>query len=61
MKNVEIRNYAKENGVKLWEIADVYGVSDITFSKKLRYELPEKEKENIMQIIDDLAEAKEDE
>lgn len=61
MKNVEIRNYAKENGVKLWEIADVYGVSDITFSKKLRYELPEKDKENIMQIIDDLAKAKEDE
>lgn len=61
MKNVEIRNYAKENGVKLWEIADVYGVSDITFSKKLRYELPEKDKENIMQIINDLAKAKEDE
>lgn len=61
MKNVEIRNYAKKNDVKLWEIADVYGVSDITFSKKLRYELPEKEKENIIQIIDDLAKAKEDE
>lgn len=61
MKNVEIRNYAKKNDVKLWEIADVYGVSDITFSKKLRYELPEKDKENIMQIINDLAKAKEDE
>lgn len=61
MKNVEIRNYAKKNDVKLWEIADVYGVSDITFSKKLRYELPEKDKENIMQIIDDLAKAKADE
>lgn len=61
MKNIGIRNYAKKNNVKLWEIADVYGVSDVTLSKKLRYELPEKEKENIMQIIDDLAKAKEDE
>lgn len=61
MKNIEIRNYAKKKRVKLWEIADVYGVSDVTLSKKLRYELSEKDKENIMQIIDDLAKAKEDE
>lgn len=61
MKNIELRIYAKKHNIKLWEIADIYGIADSAFSRKLRYELPEKEKENIMQIIDDLAKAKEDE
>ena len=54
--NQEIRAAAKEKGVKMWEIADVYGVNDGNFSRKLRYELPEIEKTKILAIIDEIAE-----
>ena len=40
MCNLEIREAAKENGVFLWQIAEVYGVNDGNFSRKLRKELP---------------------
>ena len=56
MKNKEIRTYAKEKGVKLWQIAAELGINDGNFSRKLRKELPAEQKEKIMQIIDRLAE-----
>lgn len=51
MKNKAIREYAKSCGVRLWEIAEAYGLSDQNFSRKLRHELPDEEKQRIMQII----------
>lgn len=59
MKNQEIRNAAKEKGVKMWEIADVYGINDGNFSRKLRHELPEAEKTTILALIDKIAERRE--
>lgn len=59
MKNNEIREAAKRAGIKLWQIADVYGVSDCNFSKKLRKELPATEKEKILSIIMALADEQE--
>lgn len=56
MSNIEIRQKAKESGVYLWRIADVLGITDGNFSRKLRKELPEAEKEQIFKIIDDLKE-----
>lgn len=55
MENTEIRNRAKEAGVKLWEIAYRYGVNDGNFSRKLRRELPEEERKRILRIIDEIA------
>ena len=55
MFNQEIRKRAAEKGVYLWQIADVLGITDGTFSRKLRKELSEDEKTHILQIIDDLA------
>lgn len=54
MNNQEIRNAAKKKGVKMWEIAEVYGINDGNFSRKLRHELPEGEKNKILAIIDEL-------
>lgn len=54
MANSEIRRKAKENGVHLWRIADALGITDGNFSRKLRKELAEAEKEQIFKIIDDL-------
>ncbi len=55
MNNTDIRKYAKTHGVRLWQIADELGISEITMSRKLRYELSEDEKQKILEIIDELA------
>lgn len=57
--NEHIKRYAKDRGVKLWEVAYRYGITDATFSRKLRRELPTQEREKIMEIIDELAKEKE--
>ena len=53
--NAEIRNAAKSAGVCLWQIAERVGVNDGNFSRKLRRELPEQEKQEILRVINDLA------
>ncbi|MGN0453089.1 MAG: hypothetical protein ACI4GZ_04725 [Ruminococcus sp.] len=54
MSNLDIRKAATNAGVKLWEIAEIYGISDTNFSKKLRRELPEPEKQKIFAIIEQI-------
>ncbi|WP_195411003.1 hypothetical protein [Ruminococcus sp. BSD2780120874_150323_B10] len=39
--NLDIRAAAKSAGVKLWEIADYFGISEPTVTRKLRHELPQ--------------------
>lgn len=58
MCNGDIREAAKKSGVHLWQVADVYGINDGNFSRKLRKELPEEEKNKIMEIIAKLAQEK---
>lgn len=53
--NIEIRNSAKENGVKLWMVAEALGMADSAFSKKLRHELAADERERVLSVIDRLA------
>lgn len=55
MTNQEIRTKAKESGVKLWEVAEAMGMSDCVFSRKLRHELTDGEKEAALTAIDRLA------
>ena len=54
-KNEKIRVAAKTAGVKLWQIAEVVGLSDGNFSRKLRHELPTEEQERILGVIEKLA------
>ena len=54
MQNVDIRKAAKEAKVNLWEIAEVYGINDGNFSRKLRRELPDVEKTKILDIIEQI-------
>lgn len=56
MTNQDVRNYAKSKGVRLWQIAEALHINDGNFSRKLRKELPEVQKQEIIQIIDELAE-----
>jgi hypothetical protein len=58
MKNLEIRQKAKEKGVLLWEVADTLKISEATMTRKLRKELPTKEKDQLFSIIEKLAKEK---
>lgn len=53
--NQGIREYAKLKGVKLWQVADMLGITDGNLSRKLRRELPDIEKALIFEIIDRVA------
>lgn len=55
MANQKIREKAATLRVKLWEVADAYGLSDGNFSRKLRRELPEDEQQRILSIIEQIA------
>lgn len=55
MANEDIRAYAKLHKVKLWEIAAELGITDVTLSKKLRFEIDADEKRKIMKLIDQIA------
>ena len=55
MKNQDIRNKAAGNGVRLWQIAEEIGITDGSFSRRLRKELSQEEKSRIFAIIDRLS------
>lgn len=57
IRNLDIRAAAKESGVRLWEIADELGILDVSFSRKLRKELPAEEKARIYAIISQFSDA----
>lgn len=46
MRNKEIRNAMKQNGITQWKLGELLGVSENTVNRKLRKELPEEEKQN---------------
>lgn len=53
--NIDIRTAAKQNGVRLWEVADRLNVSEPTITRKLRRELPADEKQRIISLIDEIS------
>lgn len=55
LSNQEIRDYARRNGVFLWELAARCGVNDGNFSRKLRQELPPEERRRLMVLVDEIA------
>ena len=58
LSNSDVRTKARENGVRLWEIADKLGISEPTITRKLRHELPADEKQRILAVIDEITAAK---
>ena len=60
MPNTDIKNLAKSNGVKLWQIADALHIQDSALSRKMRYELPDKERMQIIEIIHRISEQRGD-
>ena len=56
MRNKEIRTALFINEIKQCELADAIGCHEQTLSRKLRYELPDDEREKIMNIIKKIVE-----
>lgn len=53
--NEEIRRAIGANGLKQWQIAEALGMRDENFSRKLRTELKDDEREKILSIIEEIA------
>lgn len=54
MNNNDIRMMARNQDVRLWQIADKLNMQDSNFSKMLRKELPSEKKEHIYKIINEI-------
>lgn len=49
--NLDVRECAKKAGIYLWQIAAAIGVSEPTFNRRMRVEMPELEKEQVKHVI----------
>lgn len=55
MCNNEVRNAAGGCGIRLWQVAEAIGMNESAFSRKLRKELPQEEKDRLIAVIEKLA------
>ncbi len=55
MANERLKDAARFSGVKLWEIASRFGVSDGQFSRWMRREFPDEQREKALRFIDEIA------
>ena len=51
MQNHDLRLEAAGAGIRLWQIAEVLGITDSSLSRKLRRELPDNEKAEFREAI----------
>ena len=51
MANERIKAAARDAGVYLWEIAEHLRMTDSAFSRKLRHELSDNEREQVLEVI----------
>lgn len=54
MKNIDIRLAITNKRLKNYEVAAACGVSEFTFSRWLREELPQEKKKRILDVIESL-------
>lgn len=55
MRNEAIKAALKQNAVYQWEVAELLGIPETTFSRKLRHELPEADKVLILEAVEKIA------
>ncbi|WP_286944789.1 hypothetical protein [Acetobacterium sp. UBA5834] len=54
MKNKEIKETLKKANIYQWQVAEAMGIGETALSRKMRKELPEKEKKQIIDVIEEL-------
>lgn len=58
MTGKEIKQMIFDAGLRLWQVAEGFGVAESTFSKKLRHDFTEEEVTRVKSIIKDLTKEK---
>ncbi len=58
MANEVIKARARQRGVFLWEIAEAIGIADSNLSRKLRRELPPQQQNDLLTVVESIAEKK---
>lgn len=51
MTNIDLRKAAKSAKVPFWKIAEAMGISETAMSRKMRHELTEQERQEILSVI----------
>ncbi len=54
MSGTDVKAIIKQNGLKCWEVAEKWGLSDGNFSRKLRKPFSEEDVEKLKNIISEL-------
>ena len=54
MDNEKLRNYAWGKGVKLWQIAEKFGITDASLSRKMRKELNKEDAGKFKEYVDQI-------
>lgn len=54
MSGAEIKKRIKASNIKLWQVAHAFGVTDATFSRKLRFDFNESDTQKVLAIIKEL-------
>lgn len=57
MQNQLIRNYAQEKHIKMWQLADALGIAESTLCRRLRHEIPERNRDVYIYAIDKVAQS----
>lgn len=54
MTGAEIRDMILDSGLRLWRVAEKLGMTDTTFSKRLRHDFSDEEAERIKNAIGEI-------
>lgn len=57
MANVDLKNYIHSKGLFLWNLAEMLKISEATLTRKLRRELSDEEKQDLIKLIESKGES----
>ena len=55
LSNSYLKLYAAGKGVKLWQVADKFGITDAAFSRKMRKDFSEDDAARFKRYVDEIA------
>lgn len=54
-RNNDLKIYAATKGVRLWQVAEKFGITDAAFSRKLRKDFSKEDAEKFKKYVDEIA------
>jgi len=58
LANVELREAIKKYGIRMWEMAEVWGISDSKLTRALRHDFNKEQRESAIKAISVILEAR---